>query len=96
VDAEGDIHMDATSNINAWDEYDDVALLTGLRGSLAPNLSQELQEWIKYARPILEKTGVVTYNEDGHHFLSMKKLQMLQIDAMRQMYNRIKELERKL
>lgn len=99
VDAEGDIHMDATSNINAWDDYNDVALLAGLRGSLLPDgavMKEQLAEWIEYARPVLERTGVVTYNKDGNHFLSTKGFNALLIDTIRQLYGKVQKLEGKL
>lgn len=99
VDGEGDIHMDATSNINAWDDYDDVALLTGFRAQMMPDgaeLRRRFADWMEYARPVLSSTGVVTYNEDGHHFVSMKRLHMLQIDAIRQLYERGKSTEEAL
>jgi len=82
--ADGDLYLDTALNQNAWDEYDDVALLSGFRG---------IEEWVEYAKPILEKTGVVTYNDDGHHFISMKRLNFLQIDAIRQLHGRITRLE---
>jgi hypothetical protein len=94
VDAEGDIHMDATSNINAWDEFDDVALLAGVREAMNPSL--RLREFVEEARPVLERTGVVSYNPDGHHFISLKKLHGLEIDAMRQLYQRNRELEERV
>lgn len=99
VDKEGDIHMDATSNINAWDDHDDIALLTGLRASVMDpkaELAKRASAWIEYARPILEATGVMTYNEDGHHFVSMKSLQWLQIDAIRQLHEANTRLEQRL
>jgi len=98
-DAEGDLHLDATSNINAWDDHDDMALLTGLRASVMDpraELAKRSAQWIEYARPVLEATGVMTYNDDGHHFVSMKNLQWLQIDAMRQMHERIQRQEEKI
>jgi hypothetical protein len=94
VDQEGDIHMDATSNINAWDEHNDIALLAGVREAMNPGL--RLAEFVEDARPVLERTGVVTYNPDGHHFISLKKLHALEIDAMRQLYQRIEFLEKRL
>jgi hypothetical protein len=65
-------------------------LLTGLRGSVMDSKADfavRFADWIDYAKPVLERTGVVTYNDDGHHFVSMKRLQWLQIDAMRQLYD---------
>lgn len=99
IDAEGDLHLDATSNPTAWDDYDDIKLLTGLRASVMDpkaELAQRAAAWIEEARPVLEATGVMTYNADGHHFVSMKKLQWLQIDAMRQLYETNLRLEERL
>jgi hypothetical protein len=96
---DGDLYLDTALNENAWDAHDDLALLHGLRASLVPDgheLKRRFGQWIEYARPILERTGVITYNDDGHHFIATKKLQMLTIDAVRQMYERIEELEQKL
>src|SRR3989304_53636 len=89
LDSDGDLHLDASSNASAFDAYDDVGLLTGLRASLTPDdseLRNRFSEWIEYAREPLERAGVITYNDDGHHFVAMKKLAMLQIDATRQLH----------
>jgi hypothetical protein len=96
VDTNGEIHLPTGKGITNWDEHDDVALLTGLRASI-----QEMEnEFISYAKPILEATGVVTYNEDGVHFVAMKKLQMLAIDTMIQKFasidDRVERLEKRV
>jgi hypothetical protein len=99
IDIEGELHLDATLNQNAWDEYDDVALLNGLRALSLPTREQMEERWhgwIEYARPVLEKTGVVTYNEDGHHYVATRRLNMLQIDAIRQLSDRVRYLEEEL
>ncbi len=92
-DAEGDLHLDATLTQNAWDGHDDLALLHGLRASLVPELEARFGRFVEEARPILEQTGVVTYNEDGHHFIAMKKFAMLLCDALRQLGERHRQLE---
>ena len=51
------------------------------------------QDWLEYARLILERTGVVHYNNDGHHFISTKYLNMLQIDAIRQLAEQMEVLQ---
>ena len=85
-DTDGDIHMDATSNINAWDEYDDVALIEAFRVLTAkPNFKQRFADQIDANAQILHKTGVITLNADGHHFVSFKGLMGLLMDAMRQL-----------
>lgn len=96
VAADGDVYLDTAANENAWDEYDDMGLLHGFRASLVPDgheIQQRFGQWIDYARPILESTGVIRYNPDGHHFVATKKLQMLTIDAVRQLYEKIQRLE---
>lgn len=87
VDAEGDIFMDATSNINAWDDYDDVALLEAYRLTTAPgadiNYRQRFSEDVERHARVLADTGVLALNEDGHHFVSLKALFGLVIDSIR-------------
>lgn len=97
VDLEGDIHMDATSNINAWDDHDDVALLEAYRVKTAkPNFKHMFAQDIEKSAKILSDTGVLTLNDDGHHFVSMKGLMGLTIDAIRQMNMKLQVYERAL
>lgn len=99
VDKEGDIHMDATSNINAWDDADDTALLEAFRVLTAPgveqNYRQRFSDDIAAHAQILHDTGVITLNEDGHHFVSLKGILGLLIDHGRQLRGRIDTLERR-
>jgi hypothetical protein len=98
-DTDGDLHLDGSSSNTVWDDHDDVALLTGLRASLMPErseLRQRFADWMVYAREPLERSGVVTFNANGHHFISLKGMHMLEIDAMRQLYERINTLESRL
>lgn len=97
VDIEGDLHVDGSTSLTAFDDYDDVKILDGLRGSMMPKelaAKQGLSDWIKYSREALEGKGIVTYNDDGNHFLSLKGLHFLEIDAIRQMNKRLEKLER--
>ena len=98
VDAEGDIHMNATSNINAWDEYDDLALLEAYRVKTAQpsNYRRAFAHDVEMYARILHDTGVLTLNPDGHHFVSMKGLFGLTIDALRQLALRVNRYERAL
>lgn len=95
VDEDGEIHsryQPTAGHITDFaDEYDDIALLNGLRASLQSpkaQLDERFADFIEYAKPILESTGVVTYNDDGHHFIAHKRIQMLTIDAVRQFYDK--------
>jgi hypothetical protein len=99
LDTEGELHLDATVSQNAWDDHDDVALLAGVRALGLPireQMEDRWQKWMEYARPVLEQTGVVTYNEDGHHFIATKRLNMLQIDAIRQLHEQVCALKSQL
>jgi hypothetical protein len=93
-DAEGELHLEATLSENAWDEYDDPLLIRAARASLMPEdnpMRQQFAEIIEQSRPILKKDGVVTYNEDGHHFLSMKQWTMLLADGVWQLAERLEK-----
>jgi hypothetical protein len=39
---------------------------------------------LKYNREALERLRLVTFNDDGHHFVNMSKLAMLLTGAVRQ------------
>ncbi len=97
VDKEGDIHMDATSNINAWDSHDDIALLETYRVKTAGvNFARTFALDIERHAQVLSETGVLTFNADGHHFVSVKALFGLTIDAIRQTAHRVNELDERV
>ena len=93
VDAEGDIHMDATSNINAWDDKDDLAMINGLRGSLVPQLRERYGELVRQMRPVLEAGNIATFNDgpngDGSIFLNVSNALLLTMDGLRQVHERL-------
>lgn len=89
--------MDATSNINAWDEHDDVALLEAFRVKTAGvNFKTQFARDVEQHARVLHDTGVLTLNEDGHHFASVKGLFGLTIDAIRQLAWKVERYERAL
>lgn len=115
IDEEGELHVNASREITgldthnhyghvfAWDDFDDVALLNGFRASQSPighQLREDFGEFIDYARPILEGTGIVTYNDgaggDGSVWYGMRGMQMLTIDAVRQLYSKMERYEKAL
>lgn len=97
VDAEGDVHYDGTTNASAWDDYDDIALLEGLRVITAqPNFKHRFARNIQDSADVLVRTGVLTWNADGRHFVSTKGLAGLTIDAIRQLGMRMNRLEERL
>lgn len=92
---DGDLYLDTAVNTDSWDDYDDMALLNGFRATMVPDgheLRRRFGQFMDGARDVLERTGVVTFNKNGHHFVATKKLQMLTIDALRQKHERDTEI----
>lgn len=92
-DASGDIHLDGVSNDNVYDAYNDAMLLAVARASLMPDCDYKaaLSDWTAAYAPVLAQAGIITYNDDGHHFISLKGITFLMIDAIRQLNERIEE-----
>jgi len=95
VDAEGDLHVDGSSTLATFDDYDDLKLLTAARASLMPDcdFKERFYDWVREYAPVLAQGKIITYNDDGHHFVSYKGMQGLMIDTIRQLGERIICLE---
>lgn len=93
VDAEGDLHVDGSSSLSTFDDYDDVKLLTTLKSVYSLDLRERYAEWVTEYAPVLAAAGIVHYNDDGNHFVSYKGTVGLIIDTIRQLYERIEKLE---
>ena len=96
VKGDGQIYSDFATTMTLFDEYDDIALLHGLRASIVPSLKESFGQFIDYAKPVLEANKVASFNDDGSIFISHGGLQMLTIDAVRQLYERVRMLEEQL
>ncbi len=99
VDREGDVHYDGSTNASAWDEYCDVQLLTASRAVLMPECAdfrKRFSGFVDDHAQTLHDTGVITLNDDGHHFISTKGLNGLMIDSIRQVHERVIGLETQL
>jgi len=84
-DADGDIHYDGTTNASAWDDHDDVGLLNTFRNLTTGNKAQDVfGQFVDENAKVLHDSGVITMNNDGHHFVSTKGLNALIIDTIRQ------------
>ena len=40
--------------------------------------------YLEHFKDLISQSGIVTYNDDGHHFISTKKLHMFTLDALYQ------------
>jgi len=99
LDADGDSHQDVGTAWTNFDDHADVALLTALSvhvSSEADPIKGNFAQFLDYNRETLERLRLVTFNEDGHHFVNMSKLSMLLVGAVRQISGRMDALEQKL
>ena len=96
VDADGDTAYDGTDGAGAWDDYDgqegrpcDLDLLNTFRYLTTEKADRGFAKrifgnYVEEYGQILHDTGVITLNENGHHFVSTKGLNALMIDTIRQ------------
>ncbi len=101
-DTEGDLHADATLNANAYDGYDDVALVRTLdrERSLAGLVRSRFDDYLTYNRRTLEAAKIATFNDgpgdDGSVFVNVMGLQRLHSGAIWQLGTRLWSLEEKV
>ena len=95
-DKEGDFHADAAVSASAYDAYNDAALLRSLDVAISdPStiVDSVFKDWMQYNQADLERARLVTFNDDGHHFVNYTKLVRAQNGAIWQGYVRDRELE---
>jgi hypothetical protein len=96
-DAEGSAHADV--EWIAFDDHDDAGLLmafeTALQTKIDP-LRQNFGEWMTENRRKLQELRLVTFNEDGHHFVNFTRLNMLLCGAVRQLADQARGYEKRL
>ena len=103
VDVEGDLHVDGSTTLTAFDEYDDVALLSTVRALTIKNRRYAERVFGAFDREqvqLLHERGIVTITprrgKRPDVFLSLKGLHALEIDAIRQLNRKIQRLEKLL
>lgn len=94
VDAEGDVHYDATTNANAWDTWDDVQLVRALEHTIAPQniVRNQFDAWLKYNRADVVAAGILS---DGG-FVNLTQLTRLHSGAIWQMHTQMMELRQEI
>lgn len=93
-DAEGSAHADV--EWVAFDEQDDVALLTDFEAAMLAQrdpVKAGFVDFLQYNRGDLERVGVVRFGEPGHAMVNFTRLSMLLVGAIRQMNDRFIALE---
>ena len=89
-DAEGDTKYNGSDGAGAFDDWDDVELLTTARHVTVTDkkfAKKMFGNFVQENAEVLDKYGVITMNDDGNHFISTKGLNALVIDAIRQTRN---------
>lgn len=87
-DADGDSHQDVGTAWTNFDTHDDIALLNLLSAHVTRRddpLRDSFRSWLEESRDELEHVRLVTFNDDGHHFVNMSRLAMLHTGAIRQL-----------
>jgi hypothetical protein len=90
VDEDGDYLYDGSGS--AYDSIDDVALCNTVDNTL----DKAWDDWTEDNKQLLSKLGIIHYNEDGHHFVSGKKLARLHNGAIRQLASKVARYEQVL
>lgn len=100
-DADGDSHQDVGTAWTNFDIFDDVEVLNTLAAHVTrvdDPIRDSFRRWIEQpeARATLEKYRLVTFNDDGHHFVNMSKLSMLLCGAVRQLGARLADVSQQV
>jgi hypothetical protein len=99
LDSDGDSHQDVGTAWTNFDTHDDLALLNLLSAHVthkADPLRENFGTWLAQSRDELERLKLVTFNEDGHHFVNWSRMHMLEVGALRQMGERLERMEKLL
>ena len=87
-EASGDLYADTSFHEKAWDEYDDCQLVRAveLHRSPASVVESQFDQFVRYNREMLEETGLVAFNDDGHNFVNLSGMSRLHSGAIWQLY----------
>lgn len=99
LDGDGDSHQDVGTAWTNFDDHNDAELLTALSVHVSREndpIKRELGDFITTNRERLEALRLVTFNDDGHHFVNMSRLTMLLVGAVRQVSDRLSRFEKVL
>lgn len=96
LDSDGDSFQDVGTAWTNFDTHDDVALLNKLSAHVTRRddpLRLSFGRWLDSSRQELENLKLVTFNDDGHHFVNMSRLTMLHTGALRQLGEKLSRIE---
>ena len=96
LDGDGDSHQDVGTAWTNFDGFQDINLLTALSvgvSQMSDPIRERFNHILEENREILEKNKLVTFNDNGHHFINWSRTNMLMIGAIRQIGDRLKKCE---
>ena len=89
LDADGDSHQDVGTAWTNFDDFNDLEVMDSIRMTLDRDpLGRGFVESLESRRELLEAMPgkpIVTFNNDGHHFVNTSRLAMLHHGAILQM-----------
>lgn len=94
LDTDGDSFQDVGTAWTNFDDFDDPKLLTALSVGVSKAgdpVREQFAAVLDEYRPQLEKAELVTFNDDGHHFVNMSRLTMVLTGAVRQLAGKLEE-----
>ncbi len=83
----------------AYDSLDDVKVLETINALMlaaTDPIRAEFWDWAAENREMLGKLGLISFNEDGHHFINRSKMQELLVGAVRQLGKRLEDTHSRL
>lgn len=99
LDADGDSHQDIGTAWTNFDDQDDIALLHQLAAHVTRQddpIRAGFGRWLASNRDTLQAMKLVTFNDDGHHFVNMSRLTMLLVGSIRQIGTRLDAMQQQL
>lgn len=103
LDAEGDIFYGGVDDGNITDDYDDIALMIGMRAYMSPKGSPAKKRFNDFlngeddiTEEVLVQQGVISAPLSEGGLVSTKGLNGLMIDGMYQLYNRLNEMQNRI
>ena len=101
VDEDGDLHVDGSTTLTAFDDLPDALVARAARAGLSPEdspLRQEAAEYLKQFKSVLEERDVIRWNEDsdGVPFINLKAGLLFAWDGLYQAYQERRILDNKI
>jgi len=94
--AAGDLYLDASTH--SFDKYDDCQLVRAveLHRSPASVIESQFDQFVRYNRQVLEETGLIAFNDDGHNFVNLSGMSRLHSGAIWQLYVEKEQLKERV